>query len=104
MPAVDPATSAFFPLSFKSIGYRQFFDHQGIAFLSRRNWPVRSRGASVASHVTVSAPCWTVRGAFAPPISVLTQPGHTEFTVMFLSRNAAANWRVTALSAVLEIL
>src|ERR1700690_1773838 len=104
MPPVEPDKNAVFPLSFRSIVFRRLFNHQGITFLSRRNWPVRSRGASVASHVTVSAPCWTVRGAFAPPMSVLTQPGHTEFTVMLLSRNAAANWRVTALSAVLEIL
>lgn len=31
--------------------------YQGMTFLSRRNLPVKSEGASVANHVTVSAPC-----------------------------------------------
>jgi len=31
--------------------------YQGITVLSRKNLPVKSEGASVANHVTVSAPC-----------------------------------------------
>ena len=37
-------------------------------------------------------------------MAVRTQPGHTELTAMWRGRRAAANWRVTALSAVLEML
>src|ERR1043166_10277596 len=78
--------------------------HHGISFRSRKNLPVSSRGAAVASHTIVSAPSATERGAFGPPMSVRTQPGQTEFTPMPLLRNAAASWRVTALSAVFEML
>jgi hypothetical protein len=37
-------------------------------------------------------------------MSVLTHPGQTELTAMFESRSAAANWPVTPLSAVFEML
>jgi hypothetical protein len=46
----------------------------------------------------VSAPSSTERLAFSPPISVRTQPGHTEFTAHF--GNAAASCTVTPFSAV----
>src|SRR5215471_21368608 len=76
-------------------------NHQGISLRSRRNLAVRSCGASLASHTMVSAPSSTERLAFWPPISVRTQPGHTEFTANF--GNAAASCTVTPLSAVFEM-
>ncbi len=71
---------------------------------SRMNRPVMDCGASVASHMIVSAPSSMERGASRPPMSVLTQPGQTELTAMLESASAAANWPVTPLSAVLEML
>ena len=47
------------------------------------------------------APSATERVAFEPPMSVRTQPGHTEFTANF--GNTAASCTVTPLSAVLEM-
>ena len=78
--------------------------YQGMGLRSRMNKPVMDWGASVASHTIVSAPCSTVSGASWPPMSVLTHPGQTELTAMWESRSAAANWPVTPLSAVLEML
>ena len=58
-------------------------------------------GASLPSHTIVSAPSSTERLAFSPPISVRTQPGHTEFTANF--GIAAASCTVTPFSAVFEM-
>src|SRR5204862_197681 len=49
--------------------------HHGISLRSRRNLPVRSCGASLASHTIVSAPSCTDRVAFAPPLC--DQPLHS---------------------------
>src|SRR6184192_2304294 len=76
-------------------------DHHGISLRSRRNLPVRACGASLASHTIVSAPSSTERFAFSPPMSVRTQPGHTEFTANF--GNAAASCTVTPFNAVFEM-
>lgn len=45
---------------------------------------MRSLGASDASQTIVSTPLFNEWGAPVPPISVLTQPGSTEFTAIFL--------------------
>lgn len=42
------------------------------------------------------------RVAFGPPMSVLTQPGETEQTEMFLGARAIASCRVAALRAALD--
>src|SRR6516162_8820813 len=76
--------------------------HQGMTLRSRTNFPVRSSGASRASHTAVSAPCATSRSAFAPPMSVLTQPGQTELTATVL-RSSAARTPVTAFNAAFEM-
>jgi len=54
--------------------------YQAIGLRSRKKPPVGPSPGSVASQVTVSAPCSTDRGALAPPISVRTHPGLIELT------------------------
>jgi len=56
--------------------------HHGIDFRSRKNPPLGPSSGNVASHTMVSAPCSTERSACGPPMSVRTQPGHTELTLM----------------------
>ena len=75
--------------------------YQGITFRSLKNLPVIDCGASDANHTTPEAPSATERVAFEPPISVRTQPGHTEFTANFGS--AAASCAVTPFNAVFEM-
>ena len=70
--------------------------YHGIVFLSRRNLPLKDCGASAASQTIPDAPSATERVAFAPPISVRTQPGQTELIAK--SGNAAASWTVTSLN------
>ena len=41
-------------------------------------------------------------GAAEPPMSVLTQPGCAEFTLIGVPRSSWARWTVKALSAVFE--
>ena len=77
--------------------------YQSIGSLSRKNPPVGLLSGSVASQTIVSAPCSVVRGAFCPPISVLTQPGQTAFTRIFLSLSSSAKIRVNAFNAVFDI-
>ena len=50
--------------------------YHGMTLRSRKNLPLSVCGASVANQTAVSAPSLTDRGALAPPISVLTHPGH----------------------------
>ena len=50
----------------------------------------------------MSAPSSTERGAFSPPMSVLTQPGLIEFTRMPLDFTSAARVMVRAFSAAFE--
>ena len=50
--------------------------HHAIAFQSRETRRPAPPSGSVARHTAVWAPSSTKRVAFAPPISVLTQPGH----------------------------
>src|SRR4030095_16769761 len=76
-------------------------NHHGISLRSRRNFPVRSCCASLASYTIVPAPSSTELLPFSPPMSVRTQPGHTEFTANF--GNAAASCTVTPFSAVFEM-
>src|ERR1700724_54563 len=56
--------------------------YQWISFRSRKNLPEISGGASVANQTAVSAPSSTDLDALGPPISVRTQPGHIELTVI----------------------
>src|SRR3954469_13086348 len=53
--------------------------YQGISPPSSRYFPVGGPSI-VASLTAMAAPCSTVRGAASVPMSVLTQPGHTELT------------------------
>src|SRR4051794_30814688 len=53
--------------------------HHGMGARSRKKPPVGPSSGRVAAHVIVSAPSSTERGAPAPPMSVRTQPGQTEF-------------------------
>src|SRR5262249_54099111 len=76
-------------------------NHHGISLRSRRNLPVISCGASLASHTIVSAPSSTERLALSPPISLRTQPGQIKFTTNF--GNAAESCTVTQFSAVFKI-
>src|SRR5438046_7816107 len=85
----------------KFSGYQAGQNHQGITLRSLQNLLVSFCGASEANHTTPARPSPTERVAFEPPISVRTQPGHTEFTANF--GNAAASWTVTPLSAVFEM-
>jgi hypothetical protein len=60
-------TSPFTPIIFLN----SHVPHQGITFPSRVKFPVKSCGASSASHTAPAAPCQTSRSAFWPPMSVL---------------------------------
>src|SRR5713101_2819881 len=51
---------------------------------------------SVASCALVLPPSLTSIVAFGPPISVLTQPGCAEFTLILLSRSSCARCTVNA--------
>src|SRR4029077_9341059 len=66
--------------------------YQGMTFRSLKNLAVAECGASDANHTIPAAPSRTERVAFEPPMSVRTQPGHTEFTANF--GNAAASCTV----------
>src|SRR5438552_12151493 len=67
----------------KLSGYQAGQNHQGITLRSLQNLPVSFCGASEANQTTPAAPSRTERVAFEPPISVRTQPGHTEFNANF---------------------
>jgi hypothetical protein len=75
--------------------------HQAIRFRSWKNAPVGPLGGSVASHTMGSAPFSTPLGAEAPPMSVRTHPGSTQFTRAV--GKATASITVIAFSAALEI-
>src|SRR5512146_125908 len=74
-------------------------DYHGNGLPSRKNPPVGPLSGSVAAQIMLAAPSATLRGAPAPPISVATQPGQTEFTRMRALRSSAARVRVIAFSA-----
>ena len=76
--------------------------YQLICFFSLKKPPVGPTSGSVAAQTIVSAPCSGVSGAAGPPISVLTQPGSTELTRMFIPFSSSARMRVSAFSAVLD--
>ena len=57
----------------------------------------------VAAQTIPAAPAFTGRPP-EPPISVATQPGHTELTRTRSRRSSAANIRVSALSDTLDTL
>jgi hypothetical protein len=73
--------------------------HQRSGLPSRKKPPVGPPFGSVAAQTTLAAPSFTLRGALAPPMSVATQPGQTEFTNMPLPRNSPASVRVNAFNA-----
>ena len=79
----------FFGKGYRGICF--YIIYHSICSLSRTNVPVSDWGAWVASQVMESAPSWTERSAFWPPMSVRTQPGETAFTEMFLCFSAAAS-------------
>jgi hypothetical protein len=72
-------------------------------FPSCQKPPVTLASASSTGHRMLSAPCWRLRGAPGPPMSVRTQPGQTAFTAMPRDFRAAARWTVMALSVVFEM-
>ena len=55
-----------------------------------------------ASAALVFAPSLNPIGASGPPMSVFTQPGCAEFTLIFVSRNSYAKCTVNAFSAVFD--
>ena len=55
-------------------------DYQGIAIRSRKKPPLGPSSARVASQTKVSTASSGERGAPAPPMSVLTHPGHMALT------------------------
>lgn len=77
-------------------------DYQGIGSRSLKKPPLGPPSGSMASQMGVSAPCWGDSGASSPPKSVLTQPGHAEFTRMLSSRTSCAISIVMQFSAVLD--
>src|SRR5262245_54970590 len=79
-----------------------YIDHHGMTLRSRRNFPIKSCGASSASQMAVSAPCETSRSAFAPPMPLLIHPGHIELPAID-PRNSAARIPGTAFNDPLEM-
>jgi hypothetical protein len=75
--------------------------YHGSGLPSRKNPSVGPLSGRVAAHKIPAAPSRTERGAPAPPISVATQPGHTEFTRIREPRSSPASVRVKAFSAAL---
>lgn len=51
-------------------------DHHAICLRSLKKPPVGPRSSSIASQTAASAACSGGRGALAPPMRVLTHPGH----------------------------
>ena len=78
--------------------------YQGMGFLYLKKPPVRPLSPSMAKCTISLAASSGVTRAMCPPISVLTQLGHTAFTLMLLSLSYCAMIKVRALSAALEIL
>lgn len=76
--------------------------HHPIGWPSRKKPPLGPPGASVAAHTMPEAPCLTFRSALTPPMSVLTQPGQTELTMMPRELSSCASVRVSTLSAAFE--
>src|SRR5689334_2983079 len=76
--------------------------YQSILSLSRKNPPLGPPSGNVASQTAMSAPSSTDLGAFRPPMSVLTQPGHIAFTSTFVPLNSVASITVNALRLVLD--
>src|ERR1700733_2550350 len=66
--------------------------------------PVGPLADSSASCTLVLAPSGISIGAASVPISVFTQPGCAEFTLIFVSRNSAARCTVKAFNAAFEAL
>ena len=64
--------------------------------------PVGPPSGNVAAHTMPAAPSVTGRPP-APPMSVATQPGHTELTRMPSARSSSANTRVNAFNAAFEV-
>src|SRR5689334_17768175 len=71
--------------------------HHASGLPSRKNPPVGPSSGRVAAHTIPIAPSSTGRPP-APPISVATHPGQTEFTKMLLSRSSPASVLVSAFS------
>eukprot|EP00300_Choanocystis_sp_HF-7_P029266 c35875_g1_i1.p2 GENE.c35875_g1_i1~~c35875_g1_i1.p2 ORF type:complete len:117 (+),score=12.16 c35875_g1_i1:3-353(+) len=78
--------------------------HQGSASPTCVKVPVGPSAGRVASSTLVRPPSDTSIGAFSPPMSVFTQPGCAELTLIGVARSSSARWTVKALSAVFEAL
>src|SRR5262249_18467227 len=77
--------------------------HHAISFRSAKDPPVGPFPGSVAHQTIVCAPCSTDRGAFGPPMSVRTHPGHALLTRTPDAWVSAASVRVKPFSAVFEM-
>ena len=64
--------------------------------------PVGPSSGRVARRTGVIAPSTSPSGARGPPMSVLTQPGWIEFTLIAVSCNSCDRWRVNEFNADLE--
>ncbi len=74
--------------------------YHGTGRPSRKKPPVDPPSGSSTAHTTDAAPSRTGRPP-GPPMSVATQPGHTELISIRSRRSSAASIRVSALSATL---
>src|SRR5205807_9736193 len=83
-----PSPPQLFHLVFRLSFYSFRLFYQGSGWPRWKNPPLGPSSASVANWALVFPPSLTSIGAFGPPISVFTQPGCAEFTLILLSRNS----------------
>src|SRR5713101_3249156 len=95
-PSTLPLLPQLFRLTFhfSLCSFRLFY--QGSGLPRWKNPPFGPSSASVASCALVLPPSLGSIGAFGPPISVFTQPGCAEFTLILLSRSSCARCTVNA--------
>src|SRR2546421_12071531 len=87
-PSTLPSLPQLFRLAFHFSLCSFHLIYQGSGWPRWKNPPLGPSSASVASCALVFPPSLTSIGAFGPPISVFTQPGCAEFTLILLSRNS----------------
>src|SRR5205807_8203103 len=76
--------------------------HQGSGCPRWKKPPLGPSSGTVASCTLVLPPSETSSGAAEPPMSVFTQPGCAELTLIFVPRSSWARWTVKALRAVFD--
>src|SRR6266496_507383 len=104
IPFDAPVTTATLLFSFPFFTYVPSINscYQGTGWPRWKNPPLGPSSGSAASCALVLPPSLGSIGALGPPISVLTQPGCAEFTLILLSRTSYARCTVKAFGAAFD--